>query len=432
MTLTERCNLIEELFDDMNDGHACGDKILQVALFRKRHPELNSDLDFCFEVLAGKHKLGYTLYNAYQDFVYPPQHKDLTIKEFYERCLKTKDLSDARINICCRYLNQEIADFMVQLCNREYRLGYSNKNAMKDAYSPMLAKKYPDDFEFDTAAMHAEDENGLYDIYYIQEKLDGNRCIAYYDWKDKVWKFRSRSGKDKDLPINMDGMDKEFIYDGEVMTFGKAGTRDFNATSGVINSKYLDKSSLHYYVYDIIDVDVPAGLRREALEAQKPTGNVTILKTIKMKLYKNTTKNTQLDTFLDEIVSKGGEGVMIRNCYSPYEQKRSTALLKYKGVQTMDMEVIGIEEGTGKYTGMVGSLHCRCNTVDGWYECWVGSGLSDYERATWKPEDIIGKIVEVAYFSVSQSKDNKGTGRLSLRFPRLKRVRYDKSETSPY
>lgn len=422
MTLTERCNLIEELFDDMNDGHACGDKILQVVLFRKRHPELNSDLDFCFEVLAGKHKLGYTVYNAYQDFPYKGETANLTIKEFYERFLKTNDLSEVSINLCCRYLNQEIADFMVQLCNREYRLGYSNKSAMKDAYTPMLAKKYPEDF-------HIEGESRF---FYVQEKLDGNRCIAYYDWKDKIWKFRSRSGKDKDLPINMDGMDKEFIYDGEVMTFGKAGTRDFNATSGVINSKYLDKSSLHYYVYDIIDVDVSANLRREALEAQNPTGNVTILKTIKMRLYKDLSKNTELDEYLDRIVSKGGEGVMIRPITALYEQTRSTALLKYKGVQTMDMEVIGIEEGTGKYTGMVGSLHCRCDGPDRSYECWVGSGLSDYERSTWKPEDIIGRIVEVAYFSVSESKDNKGTGRYSLRFPRLKKVRYDKSETSPY
>ena len=422
MTLTERCNLIEELFDDMNDGHACGDKILQVALFRKRHPELNSDLDFCFEVLAGKHKLGYTVYNAYQDFTYKGELVNLTIKEFYEKMLKTNDLSDISIASHCGWLNQEIADFMVQLCNREYRLGYSNKSAMKDAYTPMLAKKYPDDF-------HIEEESRF---FYVQEKLDGNRCIAYYDWKDKIWKFRSRSGKDKDLPINMDGMDKEFIYDGEVMTFGKAGTRDFNATSGVINSKYLDKSSLHYYVYDIVDVDVSANLRREALEAQKPTGNVTILKTIKMRLYKDLSKNTELDEYLDRIVAKGGEGVMIRPITALYEQTRSTALLKYKGVQTMDMEVIGIEEGTGKYTGMVGSLHCRCDGPDRSYECWVGSGLSDYERSTWKHEDIVGRIVEVAYFSVSESKDNKGTGRYSLRFPRLKKVRYDKSETSPY
>ena len=35
-----------------------------VAKFRANHPELDDDLDFCFEVLAGKHKLGFTVYDT--------------------------------------------------------------------------------------------------------------------------------------------------------------------------------------------------------------------------------------------------------------------------------------------------------------------------------------------------------------------------------
>lgn len=418
MTLTERCKKIEKLFNFMDDGSTGNYKKDLVEKFRKENPGLNSDLDFCFEVLAGKHKLGYTLFPT-TNFNYKLEYEKYTIQSFYYNELKTEDLTDWGVIEVSNKCDRRIGNFMYKLCNRLYRLGFSNKKAMIDDYTPMLAKKYPDDFT-----------KGGY--YFVQEKLDGNRCIAYWSDEENKWKFRSRSGKDKDLPIDMNGMSKLFVYDGEIMTYGKAGTRDFNATSGVINSKYLDKSSLHYYVYDILDKETLAWRRRKDLEAQQPTGNVTILKTTIMRLSDRVEENTALDAFLDEIVAKGGEGVMIREEDAPYEQKRSTALLKYKGVQTMDMEVIGIEEGTGKYTGMVGSLHCRCDTVDRSYECWVGSGLSDYERATWKPEDIIGKIVEVAYFSVSQSKDNKGTSRLSLRFPRLKRVRYDKSETSPY
>lgn len=420
MTLTERCKKIEKLFNFMNDGCTGNYKKDLVEKFRKENPELNSDLDFCFEVLAGKVKLGYTLFPTGGNY-WKITYDEYTIKEFYAKELKTTDLSEIETWMCSNKCNKDISDFMYALCNREYRLGYSNKNAMKDAYTPMLAKKYPEDF-------HIEGQEGKY--FYVQEKLDGNRCIAYYS--DNGWKFRSRSGKDKDLPIDMSGMDTQFIYDGEVMTYGKAGTRDFNATSGVINSKYLDKSSLHYYVYDIVDTLTTQINRTERLLSQHPTGNVTILKTRIMKLYNDTSMNTALDNLLDEIVSAGGEGLMIRDWDAPYEQTRSSALLKYKGVQTMDMEVIGIEEGTGKYTGMVGSLHCRCYRDDTCFECWVGSGLSDHDRASWKPEDIIGRIVEVAYFSTSESKENKGTGRLSLRFPRLKRVRYDKSETSPY
>ena len=419
MTLTERCKKIEKLFNFMNDGCTGNYKKELVDKFRKENPELNSDLDFCFEVLAGKIKLGYTLFPT-NCSSFKEEYESYTIAEFYRNELKTDDLTDYGTLHASNKCNKEFENFMYALCNREYRLGFSNKGAMIDDYTPMLAKKYPEDF-------HIEGRNSKW--FFVQEKLDGNRCIAYYN---NGWKFRSRSGKDKDLPLDMSGMDPQYIYDGEVMTYGKAGTRDFNATSGVINSKYLDKSSLHYYIYDILDTKMNQTERVELLHSQHPVGNVTILKTRVMHLYNDTSMNTTLDNLLDEIVAKGGEGLMIRDMDATYEQKRTTALLKYKGVQTMDMEVIGIEEGTGKYTGMVGSLHCRCYRDDTCFECWVGSGLSDHDRASWKPEDIIGRIVEVAYFSTSESKENKGTGRLSLRFPRLKRVRYDKSETSPY
>lgn len=47
---------------------------------------------------------------------------------------------------------------------------------------------------------------------------------------------------------------------------------------------------------------------------------------------------------------------------------------------------------------------------------------------------IIGKTIEVSYFSLSQTKEDRELGNnvYSLRFPRLKRVRDDKTETSEY
>ena len=45
------------------------------------------------------------------------------------------------------------------------------------------------------------------------------------------------------------------------------------------------------------------------------------------------------------------------------------------------------------------------------------------------PSDYMGRIIEVAYFDVSQGKDNE---HFSLRFPRLKKFRDDKNETSEY
>ena len=118
-----------------------------------------------------------------------------------------------------------------------------------------------------------------------------------------------------------------------------------------------------------------------------------------------------------------------------YSHKRTDQLLKFKQVQSMDMIVSSIQEGNGKYEYMVGAINCFCNTDDGKsVEVSVGSGLSDEQRADWMlhPEKIIGKVVEIQYFSISQDSKNKGTNKYSLRFPRLKGVRTDKSTTSQY
>lgn len=426
LSLTKRVEKIQNLFYEMDGNQASNWQKDLVANFRKEWPELNKDLDFCFEVLAGKHKVGYTA-DFYCSDNWDEAYNYCTIEEFYQD-LKTEDLSEDNIDEKNSICKMEIANFMQKLVNREYRLGYSNKAAMITDKSPMLAKKYPDD--------HKEQ------FYYIQEKLDGNRCIAYCEIeiaKEKnilgkyinkpIWKFQSRSGKPLKVNFDMSWADPDVIYDGEIMTLGKAGTRDFSKTSGLINAKYADKSVLHYFIYDIIDPTKPYKERKEMLDLAYCTGkDCSILPTLdKIWLNPNPDYNLALDILLDKIVDQGGEGVMLRDPDATYQiGKRSNALLKYKKVQTMDLRVIDIEPGTGKYEDMIGSLVCMDD--DKTILVNVGSGLSDDDRDL--DEDyFIGKIVEVAYFDICQS-DKKEYK--SLRFPRFKGVRHDKSETSTF
>ena len=138
---------------------------------------------------------------------------------------------------------------------------------------------------------------------------------------------------------------------------------------------------------------------------------------------------------LAAVTDIGGEGIMINLGDRTYQHKRTDGLLKMKKVQTMDMLVINTEYGSGKYEGQVGALLCQITTDDGKViSCNVGTGLSDEQRLDWAihPENIVGKIVEIGYFSLSQSSDARGSRFYSLRFPRLKGVRNDKSETSVY
>ena len=129
---------------------------------------------------------------------------------------------------------------MIKLANREYRLGYTNRNNMVTDKHCMLAKTYPE---------HVREG-----YYFVQEKLNGNRCIAYYE--DDQWKFLSRSQKPLNVDFDMTGLDTTRTYDGEIMTRNKMGNRDFAATTGAINSKFGDKSNLIYFIYDILDDNI--------------------------------------------------------------------------------------------------------------------------------------------------------------------------------
>lgn len=419
-----RCKVIHKFFNQLRDSDGKLSKAFLVNQFKEQHPKLVNDLDYCFEVLAGKHKLGYTYCIFTEDTRIGTEYilyKDYTIKNFVER-LKQFSSSFADTLDAFRITPPNCAEFIQLLVNREFKLGYSNKNNMITHYSPMLAKRYPD-------TVHEQD-------YYIQEKLDGNRCLATFNLDNQKWEFWSRSGKPLNVNFDMswanslvENYDEYPIFDGEIMTLEHAGTRDFTKTSGTINSKYGDKSQLHYYIYDIVATKMKYEDRKQILDtlASKTGDDCSILPVLdRITVYVNPQYNYKLDEWLDKITSQGGEGIMLRDPYATYQVgKRSDALIKYKKVQTMDLRIIDWNEGEGKYAGAIGSFVCE--TDDGSISVNV-AGMSDDVRFS-NPEDWLGRIIEVAYFDISKSK-TKDT--LSLRFPRMKKVRDDKDTTSIY
>jgi len=432
---------ISTLFDEMHGAQASSWQVAKVAKFRRDYPDLVDDLAFCFEVLAGKHKLGFTLEvleSSGLTIRLNPHTEATTIIEVYNfiTFLSANDKSDDVIWFIKSTLPEGYKSFLVKLFNREYRLGYSNRKAMVTDLHCMLAKSYPDALPPVTKQ------------YYVQEKLNGNRCIAWYDQDLDQWRFTSRSQKEKDYPFDMSQLDPDLVYDGEVMSRGAMGNRDFSKTSGLANSKYGDKSQLVYVIYDILDAALPYERRwailesmlhtppvydneRFQFESTQLTHNVAILPPLaKITVYPNITYNNKLDALLDMITDQGGEGVMLRDPDAGYYHSsgsgdRKNYLMKYKKLKTCDLRITGWNEGKGKYEGMIGSFICEDDAKT--IKVSV-AGIDDDTRAS-DPSLWIGKIIEIAYFESSQAKNKSSS---SLQFPRYKRIRTDKTETSMF
>lgn len=130
----------------------------------------------------------------------------------------------------------------------------------------------------------------------------------------------------------------------------------------------------------------------------------------------------------DEYISEGFEGAVVKKLDTIWEDGTSKDMVKIKEVYDADLYCVGIKEGKGKgkYKGKIGSLILQ--TSCGRIEVDCGSGLTDPDRNK-RPDEFIGKIIEIQYNKFIQSKKDKPA---SLYLPRFVEVREDKNTATSY
>jgi DNA ligase-1 len=342
--------------------------------------------------------------------------------------------SDRVISLCQEFISnvsasdERAADLLEQLICKDFSIGCDAKTinsvipGLIPTFSVQLAEKYfdkPERVEGKTFA--------------LTKKIDGGRIIAIRE--NGEVSFYTRAGQKYEGLVDLaaelfttfpDGI----VLDGEITLLANPlglSSKDQYKQTMKITRKDGEKHGVKMLVFDILTVEEfktqkcehTYDERRQLLENLFGTTKRTYFELLPV-LYRG--KDTaEITKYLEELTSAGEEGVMINICDALYEFKRTTNLLKVKKMNTLDLEIVGVEEGEGRLAGTLGAIHVRYkdgNIVK------VGSGFSDWHRnEIWQNQIYyIGKIVEIQYFE--ETKNDKGG--VSLRFPIFKDIRLDK------
>ena len=290
-------------------------------------------------------------------------------------------------------------------------------------------------FDVQLAQKYFEKPEKLEGKYFaITTKIDGGRIIAIRE-REGV-SFYTRAGQRYEGLVDLEQeMIETFpegtVLDGEITILDNKGIPSKEAYKRAMKITRSDgeKHGLKMLVFDTMSIAEWKNqkctddyvTRRAILEGLyfQPAIKRTYFELLPV-LYRGSDTSKVLE-LLDEAIANQEEGVMINICDAPYEFGRTWNLMKVKKMNTLDLEVVDYEEGSGRLSGTLGAIHVRYkngNIVK------VGSGFSDELRKQIWNHDImiVGSIVEIQYFEETTNAD----GGISLRFPVFKDFRPDK------
>jgi DNA ligase-1 len=279
--------------------------------------------------------------------------------------------------------------------------------------------------------------NKMQGIKRIECKLDGVRVLALCT-KNTVTLF-SRNGKQfenfPDIEAQLNRIKHRisletkgpFVLDGEIVG------ENFQALMKQAQRKTdVQTKDMTYYIFDVIPLsDFERGhwnaqqhkrtlmlsINQEHIESEP---NLRVMPGMDVDL--NTAEGQDImQRFATDAVADGFEGIMIKDVGAPYECRRSSFWMKWKPVITVDLNIVGFEQGTGRNEDRLGAIICEGVDNDRNIRVNVGSGLSDANRDEYwlARDDLLGRVVEIAADAVTQNQD----GTYSLRFPRFVRFR---------
>ena len=404
------------IYSTLNNMSKKADKI---AYCKKYLPEelvtlvFDQFVTFGFRVSAAlkKEYLSYS-YAKTDSFLSPGDEAEFALKLLKHCFLGDMSKSEAKayISEAMKLLNPDEREFIIEVINRSIAPGLSAKS-LTDAF-PSAIRLY----SVQKPVTCKVDEVRLPTIASL--KIDGFRAQIFVS--DEVFMIRTANGLTlRDYHVFEKRVREQVKNISNTVTMIDCEAFDgvsFNSTSSLIGNTSKDISSLFFMPFNFVvlepGVDFITEDTKSAWNMNEQTQWTMMPEWIEYgdlfkKVYTRLIgSQIELKAFFDDVVKAGGEGLVCKNPSSYWTPKRTKHWQRLKIEDTLDLEIVDVTDGTGKYTGQIGALVVGLNGC----RVHVGTGLNDEFRSTYKKEDLIGRIVEVKFMERTEE---------SLRLPRF-------------
>ena len=269
-------------------------------------------------------------------------------------------------------------------------------------FKPMLAKNW-EDFS-----------NKVKYPLICQPKINGIRAV--WDGKNLYSRYGNLIGQTQKKLLGY--LKKHFsnsCLDGELYDFDMS----LQQIMGAATTETGTTAELCYIVFDLSLPKLPNMCYRDRFDIlmdKMRDNNISLNTEDKILLVDShmVSGNSEVEKWIQIYIDKNGwkkpyEGVMLKNPEAIYAHTRTNVLLKYKKWILATAVVEGVEEGKGKYIGMMGKLKvrmtaCEDSTIKVKEPFYVGTGFQDYERNVfWKNKaNLIGRHIQISFRDLTQ------------------------------
>lgn len=262
---------------------------------------------------------------------------------------------------------------------------------------PILAKSYKD---YSEEIIFEKNDWG------VQTKFNGVCCIATKDgcFSRKGEKFLSINHVVNSLEPFFKKYPKSFLH-GEL--FNDEYREKLNEIVKLcrktvhITNEDIEKSKnlISFYIYDgcIIEANLDQSqpyFKRKKWIDENIVGHFNHCVEVNTTIIKN---KTHLDELFFERVARGDEGLILRKMDMKYSHKRDKNLLKYKPMDSDEMLILDVKEGSGNWQGKAKTITVK--TKDGHiFDATFKGDMKSAEKFLKEKIKWIGKEVTIAFF----------------------------------